>query len=63
LQIIFGPKTEGIRSRGGGGENYNKRASLFALSTKCIVAIKPRKISEVGGVATMGGIKNGAQIG
>jgi hypothetical protein len=45
------------------GENYSKRVSLFALITKCITAIKPRRISKVGRVACMGAIKNGAQFG
>ena len=47
----------------GGGENYIKRVSRFAFTTKCITAIKPRRINEVGRVACMGAIKNCAQFG
>ena len=53
----------GVRGGERGGENYSKRVSLFALTTKCITAIKPRRISEAGRVAWMGAIKNSAQFG
>jgi hypothetical protein len=44
-------------------QRERERVLLFALITKFIKAKKPRRIREMGRVARMGAIKNGAQFG